>query len=121
MMVGPEGKVALIDHGSAFAGSSFSPGHDSKSFVPYYLRVWGPDKGWAKMSPEERLGVLPVLPETLDNEIKEWLDGLDTKKLVDTIYHYGIDPTPMLHRLQAIRAGVERGSLSDTLNRLWVL
>lgn len=122
LMVGPEGRVALIDHGSAFAGPSFSPGHDSKSFVPYYLRVWGPDKGWARMDPEERLRVLPVLPVALDNEIKEWVDSLDTKKMVDIIYHFGIDPTPLLHRLQAVHAALDKGErLSEVVNRLWVL
>lgn len=122
LMVGPEGRVALIDHGSAFAGPSFSPGHDSKSFVPYYLRVWGPDKGWARMAPEERMRVLPVLSPAADNQVKEWLDGLDTKKIVDVIYHFGVDPTPLLHRLQAVRAAVDNGErLSEVVNRFWVL
>lgn len=121
LMIGPEGKVALIDHGSAFAGPSFNPGRDSKSFVPYYLRIWGPDKGWSKMSDSERLAVLPVLNDQADAEIKDWVKKLDVGSIADTMYRYGIDPTSSLHRLQAVLAETDRDyKISEAVNRLWV-
>lgn len=121
LMIGPEGKVALIDHGSAFAGPSFNPGRDSKSFVPYYLRIWGPDKGWSKMSDSERLAVLPVLNDQADAEIKDWVKKLDVGSIADTMYRYGIDPTSSLHRLQAVLAETDRDyKISEAINRLWV-
>lgn len=121
LMIGPEGKVALIDHGSAFAGPSFNPGRDSKSFVPYYLRIWGPDKGWSKMSDSERLAVLPVLNDRADAEIKDWVKKLDVGSIADTMYRYGIDPTSSLHRLQAVLAETDRDyKISEAINRLWV-
>lgn len=121
LMIGPEGKVALIDHGSAFAGPSFDPGRDLKSFVPYYLRIWGPDKGWSKMSDAERMAVLPVLNDQTDAEVKEWIKKLDVGSIADTMYRYGIDPTSSLHRLQAVLAETDQDyKISEALNRLWV-
>lgn len=122
LMIGPEGKVALIDHGSAFAGPSFDPGRDSKSFVPYYLRIWGPDKGWSKLSPEERLHVLPVLGQEADDELRSWVEGLDVAALADTMYRYGIDPTPSLERFQTLRGYMDRtpDKVSEILNKMWV-
>lgn len=122
IMVGPDNGVALIDHGSAFAGASFDPAHDNNSFVPYYLRVWGPDKGWSKMSPEDRLKTLPVMSAQTDLELRDWILSLNEEAIIKILYRYGIDPAPSIDRLKALKVAVSGAkSASETVDRFWVL
>lgn len=122
MMVSDEGKIALIDHGSSFAGQHFDPGNDHNSFVPFYLRVWGPDKGWQKMSKEDRLKVLPHLAPSVDAELVGWIDGVSSQEIRDHLVKYGINPGPSIARLKKLREVISAtGSPSMALNRLWVM
>lgn len=108
ILVGPEADgrpVGLIDHGSAFAGPSFDPGHDRNSFVPYYLRIWGPDRGWSRLSPEQKSAALPALSREADDRLRTWIDGLTPETLAGVLHGHGIDPAPCLERLRLLHDG----------------
>jgi hypothetical protein len=124
IMVGPAdqgNKIALIDHGSAFAGVEFDPGGDTKSFVPYYLRVWGPEKGFNALSASQKLATMPVLTEEADENLRKWIDGLDAKVLEGILHRYGIHPEATLKRLRALQNALAgSSSASRTLNRFWI-
>jgi hypothetical protein len=125
LIVGPQQEVALIDHGAAFAGVHFSPGTDSKSFVPYYLRIWGPDKGWSRMGPKERLKIMPTLSEGLDQDFAEWVENLDEERIAATIRRFGIHPEPSIARLQKVKLAIanarENGQkATEAMNSIWV-
>jgi hypothetical protein len=120
LMINDEGHVALIDHGSSFAGFSFNPGNDDNSFVPYYLRVWGPDKGWNKMSKDQQLASLPRLPDAMDEVLKKGVLRLDIHDLSEVLLRYGINPAPSVARLKKVQSFAEKPSnLSVGLNRMW--
>jgi len=120
IMVNDEGRLALIDHGSTFAGFSFNPGNDDNSFVPYYLRIWGPDKGWNKMSKEQQLASLPRLPEVMDEHLKEWVLQLNGQELSEVLLRYGINPVPSVARLAKVQLlARQSANLSVDLNRMW--
>lgn len=116
LLVDEKGRVALIDHGSAFCGPRYSPSTDKSSFIPYYLRAWGP-LDFMQHDPQERMKFMPVLTRDLDAELRAWLESIDPLKLGHTIHRYGIDPKPALTRLQVLRDA--RGSLSRTVNALF--
>jgi hypothetical protein len=125
LLVGPESdgyRIGLIDHGSAFAGKSFNPGHDKSSFVPYYLRVWGPDRGWSQADGRQRLGWLPTLHPGTDEGLRAWIQGLKPEVLEAELHRYGIDPEPEAARLRALQEALAGSqSASETVNRFWVL
>jgi hypothetical protein len=124
LLVGPEddgNRVALIDHGSAFAGVDFNPSHDGNSFVPYYLRVWGPNKGWSAASSKEKLGWLPTLASETDSGLRDWILSLDPNRLTQELHRYGIDPAASVARLKAIQEALSSSeSASHLVNRFWV-
>jgi hypothetical protein len=123
LMVNEEGKVALIDHGSSFAGPGFDPANDENSFVPYYLRVWGPAKGWSKLSHEQRLKAMPSLSGPADLDFKGWFDSLDPQtEIADVLLGYGINPKPSLDRFAKIKEAMAvEPNASVAVNALWVL
>jgi len=124
LLVGPESdghRIALIDHGSAFAGKDFNPGHDKNSFVPYYLRVWGPDKGWSAASGQQRLQWLPTLHPETDSGLRDWIESLDPHRLESILHRYGINPEPSVARLKSVQEALAgAGSASLVINRFWV-
>jgi hypothetical protein len=109
--------VQLLDSGSAFAGNSFDPGHDKKSFVPYYLRAKA--KRWSKMSPEERLFSMPVPSMGVDNSLRAWVDKLNENVLAAILVEHGVNPQPTLARLARVRALPGIG-FSLGVNKLWM-
>jgi len=113
-------KIGLIDHGSAFAGPSFDPGHDKDSFIPYYLRAWaGP--GFHGMDHEEQLDQMPKLSGEADEELAEWIEKLNEKEIESVMHRYGMDPTWVLARLNKIKMLVlETGSASVATNKFWL-
>ncbi|MGH7702831.1 MAG: hypothetical protein ACREMO_07030, partial [Gemmatimonadales bacterium] len=124
ILVSPPGsdgrEVALIDHGSTFAGPSFDPGRDRNSFIPYYLRIWGPDRGWSRLTPEQRCGALPKLSREADDRLRTWIEGLTDETLAGVLHGYGIDPAPSLQRLRSLRDYAATASnTSEIANRLW--
>jgi hypothetical protein len=116
ILVNDGGSVALIDHGSAFAGTEFDPAHDKASFIPFYLRCWGP-LGFMKLSPEERLRYMPRLGEHQDAELRQWLYEVDPAKVEMMLRSIGIAPAATLTRLKVLRD--VHGNLSDAVNHLW--
>lgn len=122
LMVGPEKDgfpVALIDHGSAFAGPSFDPARDKNSFIPYYLRAWKGD-AWHDLQPSQRLRAMPSLNEDSDEQLRKWLEGIHGGDLEQVLARYGIDPQPSLERLAKIRRLLTEPSVSQAINQLWL-
>jgi 8-oxo-dGTP pyrophosphatase MutT (NUDIX family) len=122
LMVGPEKDghpVALIDHGSAFAGPSFDPARDKNSFIPYYLRAWKGD-AWYDLPPEKRLRSMPALNQDSDDQLRNWLHGIHAGDVEAVLVRYGIDPQPSLDRLARVKRLLEAPILSEALNQLWL-
>jgi hypothetical protein len=122
IMTNAEGDVGLIDHGSAFAGQSFRPGKDPSAFVPFYLRAWGPDKGWSKLSDQEKLDTLPHMHPQAELNLRMWIEDLDPQELGTTLLRYGINPSPSVNRLVSIQKELH-GTMRPTevINRRWIL
>lgn len=112
--------IALIDHGSAFAGPNFNPGRDSKSFTPYFLRVFAPT-GYSKKKPEDRIEGLPVLTPAGDIALKKWVHGIDPSLISETMGSHGIgkvEQEAVLERLSDLQHH-EGARLSRYVNELW--
>lgn len=122
IMVGPAPAhdCALIDHGSAFAGPDFDPARDTNSFIPYYLRVWGPGQAWSRMSPAERAMALPTGPAVVEATLRYWIDNLDSPMLASILHRHGINPEPSVDRLRIIKHAVKQQVASAAINRLWL-
>ena len=125
MLVSPGGSISLIDHGSSMAGQNYSPGTDSKSFIPFILRVWGPDKDFKKMTPEQRVKVMPRLGHYEDDILKRWvLEDFKPDMVEHVLRKYGMDDIIVkacLARLEELRHVSKDPStnLSEHSNRLW--
>lgn len=123
VMVGPEEddyRVALIDHGSAFAGASFDPANDKNSFIPYYLRAWKAND-WHDLDLEDKLRAMPTCGREADEQLKAWLDGVHAGDLEGLLHRYGIDPAPTIARLARVKLLIGEGSLSQAVNKIWLL
>jgi len=122
LMVGPAKDnfhVALIDHGSAFAGSDFDPASDPNSFIPYYLRAWQASS-WKELDAEGRLKAMPMISRNLDDELKEWVNRLHADDLEQILTRYGIDPKPSVERLAKVKSLLTADNMSAAVNRLWL-
>lgn len=122
IMVGADGAVKLIDHGSAFAGRSFDPATDRNTFTPYYLRFATPlDVNFNTLLPEEKLEYLVEAPDLARGVLRAWLATLDGSMLRVQLTRYGIDPEPSCSRLEVFRAMAMNAALVDhAINRWWV-
>jgi hypothetical protein len=110
------GFLKFIDAGSAFAGVSFDPAKDPKSFSVCYLRAFLPKK-FRDLTPIERYAHFPRLPKELDLELKHWIDSLDERALIRVLNQFNINPDPIIDRLTKIR--MYSGSKSEFLNKFW--
>jgi hypothetical protein len=121
LLVNNGGSVALIDHGAAFAGPKFDAAHDTKSFIPFYLRVWAPEADFKKQTPEYRVKHMPALVQYNDEVLKKWLvEDFRPEILERVLRKYGVDDVIVkacLERLQELRSAP--GNLSRTSNALW--
>jgi hypothetical protein len=117
IMVDKHGHIRLIDHGSAFAGPSFSPAHDKNSFVPYYLRFrYGGNFNTLPM--KGKMEAMPRLNQEQERAFKLWLEQIDKHRLTQTLQSYGINPKPALARLAQLQ--LNEGEPADvTVNRAW--
>lgn len=120
VMMGPNEEVKLIDHGSAFAGRNFDPGHDQYSFVPYYLRAWAPQQ-FNALSSEDKLKALPRLSGPSEQVLKSWLQQLDEHRLAAVLLRYGINPAPSVERLVKLKAMLQTEASDLAVNQSWVM
>lgn len=119
-MMNPDKEFRLIDHGSAFAGDGFAPAIDQDSFIPYYLRVWAPQKAFNKMTPEGKLHFLPRVSSSVANMLLGWLQRLSEDELAAELQRYGIEPEPALTRLRHFKGVSEQGlPVDEAVNRFW--
>lgn len=119
VMMNEEGRVRLIDHGSAFAGPDFDPANDSKSFIPGYLRAWAPDN-FKELSYKERNRYMPRVAEGVAKKLSSWLNGIHAETIAAIVYRYGIDPQPSLDRLAKLKGLVLKMPVDRALNQLWL-
>lgn len=120
LMLGPAGGVKLIDHGGAFAGPSFNPGRDPKSFVPFYLRYR--IARWSQVPPEEKLASMAQLGAAQDDELRRWVQNLDVDRVIAICRKDGLNhepPAARLRQIQHLAATVPGGQLHAAINRLW--
>lgn len=117
IMLDKQGHIRLIDHGSAFAGSSFSPAHDKNSFVPFYLR-FRYSGNFNVLPMERKMEVMPRLNSDQARVFGLWLSQIDKDRLTHTLQSFGIDPKPALARLAQLQ--LNEGEPADmTVNRAW--
>lgn len=112
--------IALIDEGSTFSAKGFNPGIDTKSFVPYYLRVFAPP-GFSKKTPNERVKTMPVLNQHTDSFLRKWVHSIDPAALVEVMQLYGIGELAqkaVVERLDDLQR-YDGESLSKYINELW--
>lgn len=103
ILIGPNDEIALIDHGSAFAGASFQPATDPNSFIPFYLRAFSYN-GFTSANPAERLRRLPVVDRQTEEVLKAWVDSISDIALSNVCGDYNIDPSETLERLYRLKA-----------------
>lgn len=96
-------EIKLIDHGSAFAGKAFDPAHDTRSFIPFYLRA-GSAESFASLDWDEREAQMPKLTQHRSAEFAAWVDSLPEDKIAQILNDYGITPEPTLDRLKELKA-----------------
>lgn len=113
-------QVYLIDHGSAFAGKSFSPATDKFTFTPAYLRSLAP-ANFKTMTADQKLKSLPRLHEDQSKKLGEWILSLDGKIMAEICYRYGISPEPELERLKNLKGMCEFMQPDLAVNSSWVL
>lgn len=125
LLVNNGGSVALIDHGAAFCGPNFDPAHDSKSFVPFYLRVWAPEMNFKILSPVDRIKHMPRLSRYEDEILKRWLVEDFTSEMTEREMRvYGVDDVVVkavlarLHELRGVAMDPSK-NLSEYVNGLW--
>lgn len=113
------GDIKLIDHGSAFAGSSFNP-KDSKTYVPFCLRVMAPGN-WKQLTPGQKYTTLPRLHSQSATSLGNWLHGLSADHIASAISRYGIDPAPSIARLRELQTSASHMSPDLAVNAVWTL
>lgn len=112
-----DNEIALIDHGSAFAGYAFAPSSDANSFIPFYLRAWAQQKGFNKSPPEDKLRQMPTVNYEVNRMLKSWIEQIDPKRIERLVKQFGIDPGPVLSRLSRLRALPDQPDIA--INKLW--
>lgn len=120
IMASDDGGVVLIDHGSAFAGKSFDPGHDKNSFVPYYLRCWAKARNYNKLTVDEKLSKMPTASDEVRKILEAWCEQIQDHQLVRIMEEYNINPEPMMVRLQQVKGMLRAMPLDIALNQLWI-
>jgi 8-oxo-dGTP pyrophosphatase MutT (NUDIX family) len=112
-------QVALIDHGSAFAGPAFDPAYDNNSFVPFYLRAWSFAK-FNRLTVPEKLKTMPQVSDRVRAQLSDWLNNLHADQLQALLIRFGVDPRPSLDRLAKIKLMATELPVDEAINKLWV-
>jgi hypothetical protein len=110
------GEFKLIDAGSAFAGPSFSPTTDSRSFIPVYLRGVTSNE-FSVLTPQERYQRMPKPSLSGQEGLKVWVQNLPEGVIINLLNKYGINPQPVMDRLQRVRD--YSGPVHEFLNKFW--
>lgn len=116
MMMNRNGDIKLIDAGSAFAGYSFSPATDAKSFIPFYLRVFC-QRDFKTLTPLEREEIMPKISGEADMALTHWIDNLPEGNMVKLMSEYGINPDPSISRLKTLKS--YPGSKSEFIRKFY--
>ena len=116
LMVGDNGHVVLIDHGSAFAGSDFAPGTDENSFVPYYLRYTA--SKFNTLDVQQKLNSMPTLSPQVEDNLYKWIHSISSEDIRNILLKYQIDPTEVLKRIKVVQS-LPR-PIDQNLNKLWL-
>lgn len=120
LMISEDDKqVALIDHGSAFAGDNFDPANDKNSFIPFYLRAWAPGK-FNRLDVPDKLRFMPTVNREMRDQLRSWLDEIHADHLEMLLHRFGIDPRPSIARLAKLKAEASSKPVDMAINRLWV-
>jgi GNAT superfamily N-acetyltransferase len=98
-----ERDIALIDHGSAFAGHAFAPSADANSFIPFYLRAWAAPAGFNKLPPNDKLRQMPTVGREVNEMLKRWIQEINPTRIEKILKQYGIDPAPVLMRISKLK------------------
>lgn len=109
-------EIKLIDAGSTFAGRSFSPARDPRSFIPIYLRAMS-SKDFMNLTPEERCEKMPIPTEYGEQSLRNWVESLPEGQIVNLLNKYGINPQFVIDRLKVAKN--YPGKLSEFLNKFW--
>jgi GNAT superfamily N-acetyltransferase len=118
LMLGDDDRtLRLIDHGSAMAGRSFDPAHDGNSFIPYYLRAWTGMR-FSKLDDAQKARAMPTAGIDGAKAVERWLKDIDAKRFAAKLQTYGIDPEPMVERLEYIK--MMPGPKDQAINKLWL-
>lgn len=118
IMASNKGVVKLIDHGSAFAGNHFAPGHDQYSFTPFYLRYTAPAP-FHDLDHDEQMKYLPQVSDLVQNHIWDWIQGLREAPLVAHAAAFGIEPEPECERLRVIKM-LPPQNIAEAIFKLWL-
>lgn len=106
----------LIDAGSTFAGPSFSPATDPRSFIPVYLRA-ATSKDFNNLTPIERLNRMPQPTTQGEAALRNWIHNLPEGQVINLLNKYGINPQPVLDRLNRLKS--YNGPVYEFLNKFW--
>jgi hypothetical protein len=121
LMVSPDDHLKLIDQGSAFAGPSFNPGADKSSFIPYYLRWTVSTENFNQMDPQRQLSHMPVLNEGADQELRQWIHGLEARHLEAELKRFGMRADACLARLELVQSlADDHQAIAPRVNSLWL-
>lgn len=122
LMISANNRIALIDHGSCFAGKDYAPATDKKSFVPFYLRAWVPPGSWEHYTPEQKRVFLPTLSPEVDEKVRKWVFSLDENELALLINSYGISGyEPIITRLMQLKDDLSRSATAaEIINGRWI-
>lgn len=115
--VGRDGQFWLCRNGRSFA-EGFTPASDQSSFLPAYLRAWGPER-WNSLTPAERRRHWPGVSDAVGGELVGWLAGLRDEPVKLECAARGLDPVPVLSRLSALREAASRLGFSQALATAW--
>ena len=117
LMISQDNKIKLIDHGSAFAGPNFNPGHDDSSFVPFYLRYLA-GSNFHEMDEEHKLNSMPAMSQAHDFVLQKWIEELDGNTLAFILTKFGISPDASVERLSRVKQF--KGPAFAHINQLWI-
>ncbi len=116
ILIDSQGNFKLIDAGSTFAGPSFSPATDPRSFIPVYLRA-ATSKDFNLLTPNERLLRMPKPTAQGEASLQNWIHNLPEGQIINLLNKYGLNPQPVLDRLNRLKG--YNGPIHEFLNKFW--